>query len=158
MDSEDYSGSTYDPTRPYRPQMKMPVGTMEIPTHLNKASTSQANDSLRRQLEARRKTYNHLENRCNEAEADHSEAESAYLEFVALMKRFKEADNARHPTAEQTQIIHDLNESVANIQVQGPDNGVPELGRKMAEKALQLKKAKDTAWTSWNQATKVIRW
>ena len=62
MDSDDLNtGSLYDQGRHYRPQAKMPLGTMEIPAHLNKASTSQANESARRQLEARRKTLNYLE-------------------------------------------------------------------------------------------------
>ena len=145
----------YDSTRAYRVQTKIPLGTMEVPAHLNKASTSGVNATNRRQLEARKRNLPHLERSAAEAEEAHSKAQSEYYEFVELTKQFHDAENARHPTDQQSRVIREINDSVQFINLTGPSDGTPILTRKMAEKLLSLKKDKDAAMTQWNTASKV---
>ena len=145
----------YDSARTYRGQTKIPVGTMEIPAHLNKASTSRVNVSDRRQLESRKRNLHYLERRAEEAEEEASRAQAEYYQFVDLMKQFQEADNARNPTENQARVIREINESVQSINLTGPGDGTPEITRKMAEKVLGLKKVMDTANASSNAANKV---
>ena len=147
----------YDSNRAYRGQSKIPVGTMEIPAHLNKASTSRVNVSDRRQLESRRRNLPFLERRAEEAEEEASRAQTEYFQFVDLTKQFRDADNARNPTENQARVIREINDSVQSITLTGPGDGTPELTRKMAEKVLSLKKAMDTANSGSNAANKVNR-
>ena len=145
----------YNSQRNYRAPPKAPLGTMEIPAHLNKASTSRINVNDRRQLEARQKKLPHLEQRAMETEQEHDRAQTEYLQYVELAKQYRDAENARTPTAEQSRVIREINESVRTINLTGPDDGTPELGRKMAERVLTLKKTMDAALASWNAAEKV---
>ena len=145
----------YDANRAYRGQTKIPIGTMEIPAHLNKASTSRVNVNDRRQLESRNRNLPHLERRVMETEEEASRAQTEYYNFVDLTKQFQDADDARNPTESQARVIREINESVQTINLTGPGDGTPELTRKMAEKVLTLKKAMDTATANWNAANKV---
>ena len=145
----------YNPNRTFRQQPKMPLGTMEIPSHLNKASTSAINVNDRRQLEARKRSLPHLEQRATETEAEHCRLQSEYFAYVALIKQYRDAENARCPTAEQSRVIREINESVRTINLTGPSDGTPELGQKMAQRTLTLKKDMDAAMASWNAAEKV---
>ena len=144
----------YNNQRVYRPQPKVPLGTMEVPAHLNKG-TSRINATDKRQLEARQKSLPYLEQRSTETEEEHCFAQREYLHFVALTKQFRDADNARHPTTEQTRVLQEINDSVRTINLTGPDDGTPEVGQKMAAKLLSLKKDMEAALTSWNTAEKV---
>ena len=148
--------AVYNSNRNYRGPQKTPLGTMEIPAHLNKASTSRINVNDRRQLEARQKKLPHLEHRAMETEQEHDRAQTEYYEYIELAKQYRDAENARTPTVEQSRVIREINDSVRTINLTGPDDGTPELGRKMAEKGLTLKKNMDAALTSWNAAEKVI--
>ena len=147
----------YNPNRAYRVQTKIPLGTMEVPAHLNKASTSRANTTDRRLLEARNRNLPHLERRAAEAEEAHTRAQTEYFEFVELAKQYRDAENARNPTDRQNRVIREINQSVQSINLTGPGDGTDELTRKMAEKVLTLKKDMDAAQTAWNTAEKVIR-
>ena len=154
IDGDDNT-QNYDPARAYRQQTKIPIGTMEIPSHLDKDSASSVNATDRKQLESRRRTLKHLDRRRIETEEEHSAAETEYYDFVELMEDWKGANNARDPTEEQQVIIRSMNESVSSINLTGPNNGVPEIQRKMSEKVLKLKDAKNAAMTAWNSALKV---
>ena len=146
---------TYDPARTYRQQTKIPIGTMEVPAHLDKAGTSTVNANDRKQLESRRRTLKHLDRRRAETEEEHSVAETEYYDFLELMEEWKSASNVRSPSDEQQVIIRTMNESVSSINLTGPNNGVPEIQRKMSEKVLKLKDVKNAAMTAWNNALKV---
>ena len=146
----------FNPHRAYRVQTKIPLGTMEVPSHLNKASTSRSNDNDRRLLESRNRNKPRLERRAEETEAAYQRAQDEYDNFVDLTTQYRDAENARNPTEQQSRVIRELNESVQTINLTGPGDGTPELGRKMAEKLLTLKKTMDTAMTAWNAAEKVI--
>lgn len=145
----------YNSNRAYRTQSKIPLGTMEIPAHLNKASTSSINVTNRKQLEARQRTLPNLERAAADAEAEHTRAEAEYLKFVDLTTQYRDAENARNPSTEQSRVIQEINDSVATINLTGPDDGTPILGRKMAVQLLNLKKAMDAAMTQWNSKAKV---
>ena len=145
----------YDSGRAYRGQNKIPIGTMEIPAHLNKASTSKINVSDRKQLESRKRSRDYLQRRADEAEQEHTRSQNEYYEFVDLTRSYRDAENARNPTEDQARVIRELNDSVQTINLTGPGDGTPLLARKMAEKLLTLKKAMDAASSSWNAATKV---
>lgn len=145
----------YNSQRNFRAPQKMPLGTMEVPAHLNKASTSRVNINDRRQLEARQKKLPHLEQRALETEQEHDRAQTEYDEYVALAKQYGDAENARTPTTEQSRVIRQINDSVRTINLTGPDDGTPEMCRKMAEKVLTLKKNLDAALSLWNAAEKV---
>ena len=158
MDTENQydDAALYNPQRTYRGPPKMPLGTMEVPAHLNKASTSRVNVNDRRQLEARQKNLPHLEQRASETEQEHARAQAEYEKFYDLTKKFADAENARHPTVEQTRVLQEINDSVRTINLTGPDDGTPEMGRKMAERILTLKKNMDAALSAWNAAEKVF--
>ena len=148
--------SLYNPHRAYRVQTKIPLGTMEVPTHLNKASTSKVNASDRQQLESRNRNRPRLERRVAEAHEAHTRAQDEYDDFVELTRQYPDAENARNPTVEQSRVIREINQSVQSINLTGPDDGTPELARKMAEKLLTLKKNMDAALAAWNAAEKEI--
>ena len=158
MDSENQHDDPmlYNSNRVYRNQNKVPLGTMEIPAHLNKASTSSVNVTNRKQLEARKRTLPNLERAAADAEAAHTLASDEYTNFVDLATQYRDAENARQPTAEQSRVIREINDSVITINLTGPGDGTPELGRKMAVQVLNLKKKKDAAMTRWNTAAKVF--
>ena len=154
-DNQHDDPTIYNPNRAYRVQTKIPLGTMEIPAHLNKASTSRANQSDRSQLEARNRNLPHIERRVKEAEIAHSNAQNEYYSFVDLTSKYRDAENARNPSSQQLLVIREINDSVQTINLTGPDDGTPEIGRKMAEKLLTLKKNMDTAMNTWNSVNKV---
>ena len=155
VENQHDDAALYNSNRAYRVQTKIPLGTMEVPAHLNKASTARGNATDRRLLEARKRGLPHLERRASEAEAEHTRASDEYYEFVELATQYRDAENARNPTDEQSRVIREINQSVQSINLTGPGDGTPELTRKMAEKVLTLKKAMDTAQTAWNNAEKV---
>ena len=157
MEIENHDDAAlYNPHRAYRVQTKIPLGTMEVPAHLNKATTSRTNTTDRRLLEARNRNLPHLERRAAEAEEAHTQAQSDYFEFVDLATKFHDAENARNPTEQQSRVIREINQSVQTINLTGPGDGTPEMTRKMAEKVLSLKKTMDQAQTAWNAAEKVF--
>ena len=155
MEVDGEENHSYDPARAYRQQTKIPLGTMEVPAHLDKAGTSAVNATDRKQLEARRRALKRLDRRRIETEAEHETAETEYDSFVDLMDDWKAANNVRTPTDEQQVIIRTMNESVSSINLTGPNNGVPEIQRKMSEKVLKLKDAKNAAFAAWTGALKV---
>ena len=155
VDNQNDDQTLFNPNRAYRVQTKIPLGTMEVPAHLNKTSTSRSNDQDRRQLESRNRNKPRLERRAEETEAAYARAQDEYDEFVELTTQYRDAENARNPTDQQSRVIREINVSVQSINLTGPDDGTPEIGRKMAEKLLSLKKVMDTAWTAWNAAEKV---
>ena len=152
----DETMHTYDPNRMYRQQTKIPIVTMEVPAHLDKAGTSSVNATDRKQLESRRRTLKHLDRRRIETEEEHETAETEYYDFLELMENWKGASNVVNPTEDQQVIIRTMNESVSSITLTGPNNGVPEIQRKLSEKVLKLKDTKNTAMAAWTAALKVI--
>ena len=154
VDGDDTT-QNFDPARAYRQQTKIPIGTMEIPAHLDKDGTSTVNATDRKQLESRRRTLKHLDRRRIETEEEHTAAETEYYDFLELMESWKSASNIRNPTDEQQVIIRSMNESVSSINLTGPNNGIPEIQRKMSEKVLKLKDVKNAAMSAWNSALKV---
>ena len=96
-----------------------------------------------------------LERRKEEASDRYNEAEDKLLKFQNDVDSYRLADNQKNPNAAERLSLESVRSSVSNIVLNGPGHGVSDIDRKIAAHATVLKKAADTQYKAYLEASKV---